>query len=161
MNKEKTMNPFNFSDLLKLEDALRDFSFVETALLQHKCIILTDKGSWKYALMNMDEYEHYLVFKQEVEQRSIDKQLPILLNGIGKRFFVEYYQELKQNYPVEYFFAKETTMQISSIRSRISRARTVFINGWEIDALRHIINSARVDENSKEKASQLIHDEME
>ena len=160
MRNIKTTNPFDFSDLLKLEDVLSDFSSVETALLKHKCIILTDKGSWKYALMDMDEYEHYLAFKQEEEQRSVEKQLPILLNGIGKRFFVGYYHELKQNYPAEYFLAKEDSMQISSIRSRLSRARVVFVNGWEINALRFIIDSPRVDENSKKKAFQLMHDEM-
>jgi len=85
-----------------------------------------------------------------------------LLNGIGIKIFVEYFQyfnndDLDTSDIIEILPNSYTE---KSRRSRISKARTIIKNHRLKEALNYILNSMRVDEEIKEKA-RIILDEKQ
>ena len=84
-----------------------------------------------------------------------EAELVDLLNGIGKRVFVQYYKELQQEDMPDSIFDGENFTE-NSKRSRKSKARTIFKNGWEKRALQIVIHSNRTDYVTKAKARALF-----
>ena len=82
------------------------------------------------------------------------------LRSIGKRFFVDYYEILKEspNKPNEYFenLIKED-YTFNSFQTKISCSRTLFKEGLDKEALRIITKSNNVDEATRQKAFEYLN----
>lgn len=96
--------------------------------------------------------------KKEAENKSTDG-LEVILNKIGKKIFVKYYYAFKSDdSPEEALVAEKFT--IASRRSRSSSARWVFRNRLEVEALKSIIASDRVDIDTRHRAEEILTSEM-
>lgn len=140
----KTM-PIDISGVLQLNDVLSDFSIAEAALAKHSSVILADSGSWKYALMTMSEYEKYLKAINVEEEELKKGKLQDLINGAGKKFFIENYMKFKSDSIDQDDLLKDSRWSSVSLKPRISRARSIFKNNWQIEALKHIVKSSEKD----------------
>ncbi|MDW7670553.1 MAG: hypothetical protein SCK57_12765 [Bacillota bacterium] len=87
-----------------------------------------------------------------------DDEIMKRLNAIGKSTFVEYYHVFK-NYddPIAKLPQHFT---LKSRHSRTSKARSIFRDNQEVEALKIIINSGRLDPEIIEKAKVLLDTEM-
>ena len=116
-------------------------------------------AQYGYAIIIADNMPKYLMVKytpgHEAKPLVDEKELITLLNGIGKRVFVRYYEELQKDDVSESIFDGEDFTE-NSKRSRKSKARTIFKNGWEKKALQIVIHSNRTDDVTKAKAKMLL-----
>lgn len=89
-----------------------------------------------------------------------------LLNSVGKEIFVNYYYDFKnQNINTKEFAIKllEENPRANSLNAqntRISKARKIFENGLEKDALKIIINSKKLNDAVKKKAETILSNEI-
>lgn len=95
--------------------------------------------------------------------KSKDDQLKKLLNACGKQAFVNYLfpslskdtnvtvQDIARLYP------ECNDFSANSQNTRLSKARTIFKNGWEYDAL-EIIADSRADPQTRQKAKELLEE---
>lgn len=87
-----------------------------------------------------------------------------LLQKIGKNVFVTIlYPALKRDIDItlpELIESEPLFCELSKTRTaqntRLSKARTIFINGWENAALECIAYSAKVDPDARKKAKELL-----
>jgi len=96
----------------------------------------------------------------EVElEENVDKWL----KAIGKDIFLTVlFPELKKNMEISYQelankYERYSHFTINSQRSRLSKAKTIFKNGVENEALLNIIDSLKVDEKTRIIASELYN----
>ena len=112
-----------------------------------------------YAVIIADNMPKYLMTKytpgHEIKPLVDESELVDLLNGIGKRVFVQYFEELQQEDVPDSVFDGENFTE-NSKRSRRSKARTIFKNGWERRALQIVVHSNRTDYATKAKAKTLL-----
>lgn len=82
-----------------------------------------------------------------------------LLNSIGKRVFVEYYDVFSNNNltTVEKIEKLPKEYAINGSKTRVYCASKIFENGLELDALK-IVTQAKVDDEVKDKANMIIQD---
>lgn len=83
------------------------------------------------------------------------------LKAVGKTVFVNFYGDFKNtNMPAtelaEKLFRENPTAISKNQGYRIARARFIFTQGWQIDALNDIINSKQLGEDVIEKAKQIL-----
>ena len=163
MGSELIQNPFDQPGVVEVDEIMTNFSKIENELNKHGTVIVSAQGTWKCALITMSEYEHYLQMKEGEEDLSVQKQLQRLLNSVGKKFFVDYYYDLKAGVQASSLqhISEMNHWPMASVRSRISRSRTVFFKGWEIDALRQIIDSRNTDDLTRERAQQVLAKELD
>ncbi len=84
-----------------------------------------------------------------------EASLANLLKGIGKRVFVQYYEEFRQeNVPNTVFNGENFTEK--SKNSRKSKARKIFKNGWERKALQMVLDSIKTNHEVKARAKVLL-----
>ena len=84
-----------------------------------------------------------------------EASLANLLKGIGKRVFVQYYEEFRQeNVPISIFDCENFTEK--SKQTSRSNARTIFKNGWEKRALQMVIDSEKTNHEIKARAKTLL-----
>ena len=79
-----------------------------------------------------------------------------LLNSVGKRTFVKYYNNFKNqssSYCISHFQEDFTD---KAKASKTSHAKTIFREGKEIEALQLIVKSCRVDEDVRLIAKGLL-----
>ena len=89
------------------------------------------------------------------------KKLVRQLQSIGKKNFVEYYDLLKDtNSPQNKRALVNANFNKSSVDTIVSHARNIFLNKKNIEALRIIIDSNKVDSNLRNKATQLLDKEL-
>jgi predicted HNH restriction endonuclease len=85
-----------------------------------------------------------------------------LLNGIGIKIFVTYFQYFNDNNldTSDIIEILPNSYTEKSRRSRISKARTIISNNRLQEALNYILNSTRVDEQIKEKAQNILDEKQ-
>lgn len=88
------------------------------------------------------------------EQRNIEQQIEYLLQKIGKRMFIEYYEIFLEDDKPESKLPGKFSM--NSRRSRSSAARKIFANHWEDEALKLVLNSSRLSNDITTKALSLV-----
>jgi hypothetical protein len=86
---------------------------------------------------------------------NFEQDLPSLLNGIGKRVFIEYYNQFKSNDDPTSFLVQEGFTK-NSERSRASKARYIFRNNLELEALQIVIDSIRTEKRVRDLASAIL-----
>ena len=137
----------NIDTLVPFETLINHFPIVEDVIAQHG-----------YAVIISDNIPKYLMVKYTPGRETkplVDESVLIdLLNGIGKRVFVQYYEELRQENISDSVFDGEDFTE-NSKRSRRSKARTIFKNKWEKNALQIVIHSNRTDYETKAQAKVL------
>lgn len=98
----------------------------------------------------------------KIEKKIINDEVNYLLTKIGKTFFVDYYNLLKdENISTGDIINlvnsdENRDYTEKSIRSRVSKSRKLIFNGLGIDALINIIDSVKIDEETKNKIDDLI-----
>jgi len=113
---------------------------------------------------NTINYNNVNNLKYNENSKTIkNEEVNFLLTKIGKKFFVDYYNYLEDesistneiiNIVYEDPARKEYTEK--SIRSRTSKSRKIIRNGFGRDALINIIDSGKIDDDTKEKADELL-----
>jgi hypothetical protein len=89
-----------------------------------------------------------------------------ILNRVGKRIFVKYYDDFKElttkNTPNASVIEKiQENYTNKSKNSRTAKAKRIFIEGKQIEALRIIVESIHPSLTPiKERASELLHKEL-
>ena len=87
------------------------------------------------------------------------------LNAIGKAAFVRFYYDFKDATIPTDVLAEKILRESPRARSarqgfRIPRARHIFAHGQELEALKIIIASERVDAESRKKAKEILEQEQ-
>lgn len=88
------------------------------------------------------------------------------LSAVGKAVFVNFYYDFKDTSLsdedlAQKIFTQNPTSRSSNQNFRIPRARHIFKSGLQIDALKIIISSDRVDFNARNKARQILAQEIQ
>lgn len=94
-----------------------------------------------------------------------EKYLENILNRVGKRTFIKYYYDFKNLNDLEQSDKTvvekiEENYTLKSKISRTSKAKRIFREGLEINALETIINSPKVDVCIIEKAKKILLEEQ-
>jgi hypothetical protein len=82
--------------------------------------------------------------------------LEALLNRVGTRVFVDYYDKFRELSAREVVAVLPREFTLKSRRSRTSKARRIFREGLDGDALRLIADSERVEPVTAVKARELL-----
>lgn len=117
-----------------------------------------------HVIMTLDKYGKITSDVQIENKTSINstaESLETLLNKIGKRVFIEYYEVFKADENVEQVLEERCGFSIASCRSRSSSARSIFKNDMQIEALSLIANSSRVEPKIATRAKELLEIERE
>ena len=156
----------NFTNIMKKivsVDELKDFSVVEEKLDKLGEAFIFQNNKPTHVLLTIKMYEEIMNGCKENSCESdnliSEDNLEILLNKIGKRIFIEYYEVFKADENAEKILKACCGFSIASCRSRCSSARTIFKNNMQILALRSIVSSKRVDVDIAMRAKELL--EME
>lgn len=115
-----------------------------------------------HVIMTLDKYEQITSDVRRENKSSINtaaENLEMLLNKIGKRIFIEYYEVFKADENAEQVLEENCGFSIASCRSRSSSARNIFKNNMQIEALSSIAKSFRVEPEISTRAKELL--EME
>ena len=88
------------------------------------------------------------------------------LAAVGKAVFVNFYYDFKDaSMPIEdlaqKIFTQNPTSKSASQNFRIPRARHIFQTGQQLEALKIIIQSSRVDAKARELAKQILREESQ
>lgn len=94
-----------------------------------------------------------------------EKYLENILNRVGKKTFIKYYYDFKNlnNLGESDKIVVEKIQEdytLKSKKSRTSKAKRIFREGLEINALETIINSPKVDVCIIEKAKKILLEEQ-
>lgn len=134
------------------EDSSKIFDMVEN---EGELFVFEDNKP-KIVLLSLEKYEE--LFKSVKRQviRPSDESVESLLNKIGKKIFIDYYYDFKEELNLN---EKLSMFTLASRRSRASAARRIFSRNLEIEALENIINSYRLDEDTLAKAKEILESE--
>lgn len=137
-------------------DELKDFSKVEERLAELGEGFVFQNNKPTHVIMTLEHYEQ--MKNEHKNSKSAEVQtdgLEVLLNKVGKKIFIDYYETFKSDDDPESALEAEG-FTLASRRSRSSSARAIFRNDLQIAALENIVNSDRVDINTIEKAKLLL-----
>lgn len=81
------------------------------------------------------------------------------LNSVGKSTFVKYYYAFKNKSREECIVMFEETYTDNAKSTRTGHAQRIFREGMNVEALKIIIKSARVDEITRKKAREILNEE--
>lgn len=84
-----------------------------------------------------------------------------LLNGIGMAVFVKYYYDFKGKENQECISIIEEMYTQKSKSGRTSKAKKIFRDDLQIDALHAIINSNRIDDSVIKRAKEILREEAD
>jgi hypothetical protein len=87
----------------------------------------------------------------------MNDRLISMLNAVGQKCFVDYYLDFREQTAFEVLPDNYTA---KSKKSRQTHANWIFRNDRERDALRYIIDIARVDQETKNTARELLDQEL-
>lgn len=82
-----------------------------------------------------------------------------LLKDVGMAVFIKYYYDFKSKENKECVSIIEEPYTPKSKSGRTSKAKQIFRNDLQIDALRTITNSNRIDESIIKKAKEILREE--
>ena len=137
-------------------DELKDFSKVEERLFELGEGFVFQDNKPTHVIMTLEYYEQMKNGHDNSKGSAVQTDgLEVLLNKIGKKIFIDYYESFKlDNDPESALEAEGFTL--ASRRSRSSSARAIFRNNLQIAALENIANSDRVDVDTIERAKILL-----
>lgn len=155
--------------IISFEELLEDFNGVCERLELDKEAFIFQNNKPSHVIMTISHYQNIVGFKRETsidnndyvtsEYDEEDEDLEKMLNKIGKRIFIEYYYIFKEDdNPEEKLIDEDFTL--NSRRSRSSSARKVFRDNLQISALKNIIQSSRLDEETLTKAIGILESEI-
>jgi anti-sigma28 factor (negative regulator of flagellin synthesis) len=128
--------------------------------LEKGCLFIFDDNKPKYVLMTMEEYSNLTEKDSNItstKSRVGDEEVVEALNAIGKKVFVDYYYIFKKDDSPEEQLSTEYTL--NSRRSRSSKARKLFKENKNIEALKLIIESERLDDDTRQIALKILEEE--
>ena len=140
----------NWESVASLRELLERFDKVEKIVEQYGHCVIISEDKPKYLLSKFDSS-----FEGEDSVAADSGQIIHLLNGIGQRVFVTYFYQF-QNDEDPFVFLRGEGFSDHSVRSRASKARTIFRNGWQKDALNRIAHSSRTDHQTRKLARALL-----
>lgn len=89
-----------------------------------------------------------------------------LLNSVGKKIFVDYYQDFKKKYidkdelAQKLLYENPNAKKIGGQITRISCAQRIFANNLNLEALSIILSSNRLNNETLAKARRILNEEM-
>ncbi|WJH36868.1 hypothetical protein N6H14_14895 [Paenibacillus sp. CC-CFT747] len=97
----------------------------------------------------------------EIKDRS-SLELDLVLSSIGKKFFIDYYDKLKDDKLTykEIVDSLPSSFKRKSKVSRVSNSKRIFRQGLQIEALKNIINSKRIDSKTRQTARGFLEKEL-
>ena len=151
----------NFSQFIPLSQVLNDFDEVESLLAVYGEVIVVVNDRPKYRISAITKSAEKLpqssLQSVHTEQKKGVSTMDIL-NKIGKSTFIEHYYEFKNSLIQPDDLPENFTL--NSKRSRTSKARKIFRDGLQLDALQIIINSGRLEQDVIDKAKQIYEKEI-
>lgn len=143
--------------VVSAQTLINDFGAVEKIVEKHGYAVIISDNMPKYTISEFDIHvQDDCSATDEADSSYSEQSLVRLLNGIGMRVFVTYYDSfMNDENPFEFLQSERFTE--NSIRSRFSKARTIFRQGLEKDALIMIAKSSRADYETRRRAKELIH----
>ncbi len=142
-------------------DELKKFTVVEEKLAENGEAYIFQNNKPTHVIMTIKKYERLTVDAKKQDVSDISSvNLETLLNKIGKKIFVDYYDVFKSDNNPEQALEKEG-FTLASRRSRSSSARSIFKNNLQIEALNNIIASIRMDMGTIKRAQDLLSEEYQ
>ncbi len=83
-----------------------------------------------------------------------------ILNSVGKSTFVKYYHSFKNKSREECIMQFEEDFTDKAKHTRTGHAQRIFREDMHIEALKIIVDSARVDEETRKKAKEILAEEQ-
>lgn len=149
----------DFKQFISISDLINNFSDAEKIIYEYGEIIIISENKPKYVLMGIEKYNSVSKEREENEMEENKQDLINTLNKIGKSTFVDYYYVFKNDDDPISNLPQEFTL--NSRRSRTSKARSIFRDNLNLEALQIIISSNRLDLEIIEKAKQIYKNEKE
>lgn len=140
------------------KEAFANIDKIESMLSQWDCVWVVSDNKPDHVIMKFDEYERLYKAKDDLESLIEKEQLPKLLGAIGMQCFIQYFHNFWKNHTEgtsRTDFIKED-YSLASKRSRVSKAKKIFAKGWQGDAIILIMESNRVNIETKLQAKQLL-----
>jgi len=150
----------NSNNIVSLSDVKRNTEEILESTKVKGNIFVFENNRPEYVILCIEEYNKFLDDSKEVVRDSVNNENEVLeaLNAIGKKVFVEYYYVFKEDESPEEKLPQEYTL--NSRRSRSSKARRLFKDEKNIDALTIIIESNRIEDEVREKAIEILKSEL-
>lgn len=153
-----------YDQFIPLSQLLSDFNAVDQLLDQYGEVVIVKDDRPRYRItvikstgevifkgLPNSQYEEHKVPGKGVETMEI-------LNKIGKSTFIKHYYDFKHDLiPADDLPGNFTT---NSKRSRKSKARRIFREGLQLEALQIIMNSKRLDPQIVNKAKEIYEKEV-
>jgi hypothetical protein len=144
------------------EDLNNDFEGVLKKVNEVKEAFVFQNNKPTHVFMTIEQYQSSMTegatsFSEPSEEIS-DESLETLLNKVGKKIFIDYYSVFKEDDNPEEKLA-ETSFTLNSRRSRSSSARKIFRDGLEVAALNNIIQSSRLEDETINRAKEILEAE--
>jgi len=143
---------------MSIADIVNNFSEAEKILNEYGEVIIISEDKPKYVLIGIDKYNDILKGREGGIMDKTNKDLMNTLNKIGKSTFVDYYYVFKNDDDPISKLPQEFTL--NSKRSRTSKARSIFRDNLNLEALQIIISSNRLDSELIEKAKEIYKNEI-
>lgn len=148
--------------IISSEELLEDFKGICERLESDNEAFIFQNNKPSHVIMTIDYYQNIVGHKTEQNTDTADyadnEDLDTMLNKIGKTIFIEYYYIFKaDDNPEEKLIDEGFTL--NSRRSRSSSARRIFRDNLQLAALRNIIQSSRLDEDTLAKAMDILEAE--
>lgn len=142
-------------------DGLKNFTDVEEKLAENEEVYIFQNNKPTHVIMTIKKYERLTAGAKKQDASDISSvNLEALLNKIGKKIFVDYYDVFKRDNNPEHALEKEG-FTLASRRSRSSSARSIFKNNLQVEALNNIIASIRIDMGTVKRAQDLLSEEYQ
>jgi hypothetical protein len=150
----------NYNQFVPLSQLLSDFNTVERLLNQYGEVVVVIDDSPRYCILTIDSAGEVTSKKLSNSQHKLSSkraETMEILNKIGKSTFIEHYYDFKHNLTPADDLPEDFTT--NSKRSRKSKARRIFREGLQLEALQIIMNSNRLDPSIINKAKEIYEKE--
>ncbi|MEI6133244.1 MAG: DUF1413 domain-containing protein [Bacillota bacterium] len=147
------------SKIISPEDLTNRFNELRETLDHNDLAYVFQDNKPSYVIMTFDYYSQITDGGEKLnfegaKESGVQDGLETLLNKIGKKMFIEYYDVFKIDDKPEELLPD--TFTLNSKRSRSSSARKIFREGLQKAALKNIIESARLEDDTLRKAKRLL-----
>lgn len=148
--------------IISSQELLEDFKGICERLESDNEMFIFQSNKPSHVIMTIDHYQNIVGYSREKNMDTVDyadnEDLDTMLNKIGKRIFIDYYYIFKtDDNPEDQLISEDFTL--NSRRSRSSSARKIFRDNLQLAALKNIIQSPRLDEETLDKAREILESE--
>lgn len=151
----------NFDQFVSLSQVLTNFDEIKRLLGKYGEVVVVMDDQPQYRITMIDRTEDVVpdrLLKAPRKESSKGEATMEILNKIGKSTFIEHYYDFKLNRtPADELPEDFTT---NSKRSRTSKARKIFRDELQIEALQIIMASTRLDQKTIDKAKEIYGKEI-